>query len=101
MSHSTPWARAGFFAQGLVWLYLLAAAYVAIGVRDIRRHAHLMMAMVAVTTGAVWFRLITGMAIVFHLPFEPIYALAAWIGWMLPLAFVLAKPRLIAGLVSR
>ena len=101
MSHSTPLARAGFFGQGLVWLYLLAAAYLAIRVRDIPRHAHLMMAMVAVTTGAVWFRVITGMAIALRLPFEPIYAAAAWLGWMLPLALVLAKPRAVARLLSR
>ncbi len=60
MSHSTPWARAGFFVQGLVWLYLLGAAYAAIRARDIQRHAKLMIAMVAVTTGAVWFRVLTG-----------------------------------------
>jgi hypothetical protein len=101
MSHSTPWARAGFFVQGIVWLYLLASAYAAIRARDIRLHAHLMMAMVAVTTGAVWFRLITGTAIALKLPFEPVYAASAWIGWMAPLAFVLAKPRLIASLLSR
>lgn len=101
MSHSTPLARAGFFAQGLVWLYLLAAAYLAIRVRDIPRHAHLMMAMAAVTTGAVWFRVITGTAIALRLPFEPIYAASAWLGWMLPLALVLAKPRSVARLLSR
>lgn len=101
ISHSTPLARAGFFAQGLVWLYLLGTAYLAIRARDIPRHAHLMMAMVAVTTGAVWFRVITGVAIALRLPFEPIYAASAWIGWMLPLAIVLAKPRAVARLLSR
>lgn len=101
MSHSTPLARAGFFVQGLVWLYLLASAYVAIRAHDIRRHAQLMMGMVAVTTGAVWFRLITGTAIALNLPFEPIYAAAAWIGWIAPLAFALAKPRFLAELLSR
>lgn len=101
MSHSTPLARAGFFAQGLVWLYLLRAAYVAIRARDIPRHAHLMTAMVAVTTGAVWFRVITGTAIALRLPFEPVYAASAWLGWMLPLALVLSKPRAFARLLSR
>jgi uncharacterized membrane protein YozB (DUF420 family) len=95
MSHSPPLARAGFFVQGLVWLYLLGAALVAIRRRNIRRHAHLMMTMVAVTTGAVWFRVITGAAIAFHLPFDPVYGLAAWIGWMVPLAIVLSTPRLV------
>jgi hypothetical protein len=88
MSHSPPLARAGFLAQGLVWLYLLGTAFVAIRRRDVRRHAHLMLAMVAVTTGAVWFRVITGTAIVLHLPFDPVYALAAWSGWLAPLSVV-------------
>ena len=101
MSHSTPWARAGFFVQGLVWLYLLGAAYAAIRARDIQRHARLMIAMVAVTTGAVWFRVMTGTAIALNLPFEPIYALSAWIGWMAPLALVLANPRLVSGALAR
>lgn len=101
LSHSAILARAGFFVQGLVWLYLLAAAYFAIRSHDIPRHAYLMMAMVAVTTGAVWFRLIIGMAIAFRLPFEPTYTAAAWLGWMAPLAFILIKPRLVMGLVSR
>jgi hypothetical protein len=101
MSHSMPWARAGFFVQGLVWLYLLGAAYAAIRARDIPRHARLMIAMVAVTTGAVWFRLMTGTAIALNLPFEPVYALSAWIGWMAPLALVLANPRLVASALAR
>lgn len=101
MSHSTPLARAGFFVQGLVWLYLLGAAYAAIRARDIPRHARMMIAMVAVTTGAVWFRLMTGTAIALNLPFEPIYALSAWIGWMVPLALVLANPRLAASALAR
>jgi len=101
MSHSTPWARAGFFVQGVVWLYLLGAAYAAIRARNIPRHARLMIAMVAVTTGAVWFRLMTGTAIALNLPFEPVYALSAWIGWMAPLALVLANPRLVASALAR
>jgi len=101
LSHSTPLARAGFFAQGLIWLYLLGAAYLAIRARDIPRHAHLMIAMVAVTTGAVWFRVITGTAIALRLPFEPIYAASAWLVWMLPLAIVLARRRTFARLLSR
>ena len=96
MSHSPPIARAGFAVQGLVWLYLLAAAFAAIRARDLRRHAELMIAMVAVATGAVWFRLITGTAIALELPFELIYALSAWICWMLPLAIVVSKPHRVA-----
>jgi hypothetical protein len=87
-SYSSWPARAGFFVQGIVWLWLFYAAVVAIRRGDRGRHAHLMLAMAAVTTGAVWFRLITGSAILLELPFEPIYAAASWIAWMIPLALV-------------
>jgi len=99
MSHSSIAARTGFFAQGLVWLYLFGAAYAAIRKRDIRRHSHLMTAMLAVTTGAVWFRLLTGTAIVLNFPFEPAYALAAWAGWLIPLSIVVLNPRLVRSLL--
>jgi hypothetical protein len=101
MSHSPFAARAGFFVQGVLWLYLFGAAFVAIRRRNIRRHARLMAAMVAVTTGAVWFRLITGTAIVLELPFEPAYSLAAWMGWLIPLGIVLSVPSLVPGVLAR
>ena len=101
MSHSTPLARAGFFVQGLVWLYLLTAAILAIRSRQIARHAHLMIAMVAVTTGAVWFRLMTGSAILLNLPFEPVYAAAAWLGWLIPLSIVMIWPSISRRLLVR
>lgn len=87
---STSWwpARAGFFVQGLVWLSLFSAGVQAIRLGDRARHARLMLAMAAVTTGAVWFRVLTGSAILFDLPFEPIYAASAWVAWMVPLALV-------------
>jgi uncharacterized membrane protein len=88
-SQSSPAARAGFFVQGLVWLYLLARGIVAIRSSDRRTHRHSMLAMYAVATGAVWFRVMTGAAIWLHLPFEPVYAAAAWLGWIVPLAVVL------------
>lgn len=81
-------ARAGFFVQGVVWLWLFYAAVVAIRRGDRGRHAHLMLAMAAVTTGAVWFRVMTGSAILFDLPFEPIYAASAWMAWLVPLVLV-------------
>jgi hypothetical protein len=87
-SYSSLAARAGFFVQGVVWLWLFTSAVVAIRRGDRGRHAHLMLAMAAVTTGAVWFRLVTGSAILLELPFEPIYAAAAWVAWLIPLALV-------------
>ena len=94
-SASSDAARAGFFVQGVVWLGLLTAGIHAI--RHGRRavHQRMMLAMVAVATGAIWFRLITGTAIALQLPFEPVYAAAAWLGWMIPLGLVLSSPRLV------
>ncbi len=100
-SHSSVIARAGFFVQGVVWLALFAAAILAIRTGKRARHVQLMLAMAAVTTGAVWFRLIIGSAIYFQLPFEPVYAAAAWIGWLVPLAVVLYFPALMKGLLAR
>ena len=89
-SHSTLAARAGFFVQGLVWMVLLTRGVAAIRSGDRKQHAHTMLAMYAVATGAVWFRVITGTAIWLHLPFEPVYAAAAWLGWIVPLMIVLS-----------
>lgn len=91
-SDSSTVARAGFFVQGIVWMCLLARGILAIRSGDRSRHAHYMVAMVAVTSGAVWFRVITGSAILLELPFAPIYAAAAWLGWIIPLTLVLAFP---------
>lgn len=93
ISHSSVAARAGFFVQGLVWLGLFAAAIAAIRNGERARHVQLMLAMTAVTTGAVWFRLITGSAIAFGWPFEVTYALASWVAWIVPLTLVIAHRR--------
>lgn len=94
LSSSGELARAGFFVQGLVWLALFWTGWRAIRGRDRRRHAEAMLAMTAVTTGAVWFRLITGTAIMTGLPFEATYAFAAWAGWLIPMSLVLFWPPL-------
>jgi uncharacterized membrane protein len=91
-SHSSLAARAGFFVQGLVWMALLARGIAAIRAGDRETHERFMLAMYAVATGAVWFRVITGTAIWLHLPFAEIYAAAAWLGWMLPLMLAIALP---------
>lgn len=92
LSSSGDAARAGFFVQGLVWLYLFAAGYVAIRARERARHIHMMLAMTAVTTGAVWFRMMIGIALLTGAPFEATYAIAAWAGWLVPLGLVLMWP---------
>lgn len=95
-SHSGMIARAGFFVQSIVWLALFIAGVFAIRRGDRNQHVRFMVAMVAVTTGAVWFRLMIGTAIVLNLPFELVYAFAAWAAWIVPLAVVLSYPRVVA-----
>jgi hypothetical protein len=90
-SEATAPARAGLFAQGLVWLTLLALAVAAI--RRGQRHARLMLAMAAVASGAIWLRPIMFAASRAGLPFDTAYAVATWIGWLLPLAVVAAATR--------
>lgn len=93
-SSSVVAARAGFLAQGLVWLALIAVGIVSARKRQFARHAQAMVAMAAVASGALWVRLTTAVATSFALPFDPIYGCVAWAGWLLPLALVTAMPRL-------
>ncbi len=87
-SEATAMARTGFFAQGLVWLALLGAGIVAIRARDIVRHRRAMLAMYAVATGAIWLRIATAATSALALPFDAAYAIAAWLGWLIPLGLV-------------
>ena len=87
-SESVAMARAGFFAQGIVWLALLAAGVGAIRARRVLDHARFMLAMAAVASGAIWVRLTTTIATGWDLPFDPLYSCAAWAGWLLPLVLV-------------
>jgi len=85
MSEATAIARAGFFAQGCVWLGLLGAGIVAIRAGHDMRHRQMMVAMTAVASGAVWLRFATMATAAFELPFELVYAFAAWASWLIPL----------------
>ena len=100
-SDSVAMARAGFLAQGLVWLGLIAAGVAAIRRRKVERHARLMLAMAAVASGAIWVRLTTAAATSWDLPFDPIYGCVAWAGWIVPLAIVIAYPQLLAAIGVR
>ncbi|MBR2536324.1 MAG: DUF2306 domain-containing protein [Hyphomicrobium sp.] len=100
VSDSSIAARAGFFVQGLVWIVLLARGVSEIRSGDRRRHAIFMLAMFAVATGAVWFRLLTGSAIIMQLPFAPVYAASAWLGWLIPLSLVVIYRRSATALLS-
>ena len=92
-SNATAMARAGFFVQGVVWLALLAAAFTAIRRGNVARHARLMIAMAAVASGAVWLRLVLYGVVSAGLPFDPVYAVAAWACWMVPLALATVASR--------
>jgi hypothetical protein len=87
-SHSAAMARAGFFAQGMVWLALIALGIAAIRQRRFAQHEQLMLAMAAVASGAIWVRLITAVATSCDLPFDFTYSCAAWAGWLVPLGLV-------------
>lgn len=84
-SEATLVARIGLFAQGLVWLALLAAAYVSIRRGAVTHHARLMIAMAAVASGAIWLRLTVYAALSAGLPFDRVYATATWACWLVPL----------------
>jgi hypothetical protein len=89
-SEASVAARAGFFVQGLAWLALLAAAVAAIRCGDRALHARLMIAMACVASGALWLRPVAASAVALNLPFEMVYAVAAWACWLIPLAIALA-----------
>jgi hypothetical protein len=81
-------ARLGFAAQGVVWLTLIIEGVRAIRNKQRARHATLMLSMAAVASGAIWVRLTTAIVTSWNLPFDPIYACATWLGWLIPLALV-------------
>jgi len=70
-------ARAGFFAQAIVWLVLVANAVIAIRARDVARHRQLMLCVAAVASGAIWLRLAIAATVSTGLPFAVVYAAAA------------------------
>ncbi len=92
MSDSVAMARAGFFAQGVVWLALIVAGVSAIRRRKVADHARLMLAMAAVASGAIWVRVATTIVTSWQLPFDPVYGCVAWAGWLVPLALVWLAP---------
>jgi hypothetical protein len=91
-------AKSGFAVQAIVWIALVLAAVGAIWRGDRARHMLLMLAVAAVASAAFWLRLASWLAVKWGLPFEPVYALAAWLSWMLPLGAIglLARFRLVS-----
>lgn len=89
MASAASWAaRTGFAAQAIAWLALLLVAVHAIRRGDRARHMWSMLAVAAIASGALWLRLASWTAVKFDLPFDTIYALAAWGSWMLPLGVI-------------
>jgi uncharacterized membrane protein len=89
MASEASWAaRAGFSMQAIVWLALVLAAVCAILGADRVRHMWLMLAVAAIGSGALWLRLASWMAVKLVLPFDTIYAVAAWLSWILPLGAI-------------
>ena len=88
-SVALPMARAGFVVQGLVWIAFNIAAFAAIRRAQVPRHGWLMLVMAAVASGAIWLRFTTVALARSDLPFEQLYAVAAWGAWMVPLAVAL------------
>lgn len=87
-SEASAVARAGFLVQALVWIALVVCAVAAIRGGNRTRHMWLMLAVAAVASGAFWLRLASWAAVGLKLPFEPAYATAAWLAWLLPLSCI-------------
>ena len=87
MAPVTVWSAAGFTAQAIVWMWLLAAGVWHI--RNGRRRAHrrYMLMMAATATGAIFFRIYLALWAIFshRHGFELFYSCDAWVAWMGPL----------------
>lgn len=81
-------ARGGFLVQAAAWIGAVLAAVHAIRHGDRRRHLWLMLAVAAIASGALWLRLATWATAKWGGSFDAVYALAAWLSWMLPLGVV-------------
>ena len=87
-SLASPWARAGFFVQGVACLACLVAGFQAIRRGHVERHRRLMLSAAAIAFGAVVLRGLLLAADGLGLAAEPSYAVGAWLAWLMPLAAV-------------
>ena len=80
-------SAAGFIAQALVWLGLLAAGIWNIRSGRVQAHQTCMLLLAAVTSGAMFFRVYLGLWAIYgsRKYFKVFYAVDAWIAWSLPL----------------
>ena len=88
----TPWAAAGFSAQGLLWMTLLGIGIWNIRHGRVRSHQRAMLLMAAVTSGAVFFRIYLALWAIYgsHRYFTTFYSCDAWMAWGLPFLLMLA-----------
>ena len=88
----TRLSAAGFSAQGLTWLVLLALGLRHIRSRRIAQHRACMLLMAATASGAVFFRVYLALWAIYGTPryFEAFYALDSWIAWLGPLGITAA-----------
>ena len=87
-SEAHPIARGGFLAQAIVWLALAASGIIAIRAGNMARHWRLMLCVAAVASGAIWLRLVIAATVSTSWSFPAVYAAAAWLCWVVPLAVV-------------
>jgi len=82
-------ANSGFFTLSVLWLLTGALAWRAILKRDFVAHRAWMMRSYALTFGAVTLRIYLGLGVpLAGLPFEEVYAMAAWSSWVINLLLV-------------
>lgn len=80
-------SRASFILMSLLWPCLTAMGIWGAIAGDIAGHRRWMCRSVALTYSAVTLRLILGIGFgALHLPFIPVYIVAAWLGWSINLA---------------
>ena len=86
----TKISAAGFTAQAIVWLVLLALGVWNIRQGRVKAHRACMLMLAAVTSGAMFFRVYLALSKLFIPPnhFYDFYAADAWIAWGLPLLAV-------------
>jgi hypothetical protein len=80
-------SRAGFSALALLWLGITANGLRLAIRRDLPRHRTWMAYSVALTTGAITFRVMLGVCTgVMEWPFTPVYVTVSWVSWLFNLA---------------
>ena len=87
VSPVTTLSAAGFIAQAVTWMALLAAGIWNIRRGQVKAHQTCMLLLAAVTSGAVFFRLYLALWAMYgtRKHFKLFYALDAWVAWSLPL----------------